>query len=72
MSWRDIKEKTLINRKGEGLPIRNFIRLPNIERSKRMIANTPEVFKNFTEAPNLLKCVGIASALEDINKRDKK
>lgn len=66
------KEKTLINRKGEGLPIRNFISLPNIERSKRMIANTPEVFKNFTEAPNLLKCVWIASALEDNNKRDKK
>lgn len=25
-----------------------------------MIANTPEVFKNLTEDPNLLKCVGIA------------
>lgn len=25
-----------------------------------MIANTPEVFKNLTEDPNLLKCVGIS------------
>lgn len=25
-----------------------------------MIANTPEVFKNLIEDPNLLKCVGIA------------